>query len=164
MDQKSEIIKSIAVELLEKMGFGDGTEVRLVQEDGVTKIDIVSSEPQFLIGTQGANLLYLKHVLKLIVRKRVEEEQPASPSLGGPILIEVDVNGYREQKIALLKDLAHELAERVVSSGKPLFLKPMPSFDRRIIHVELALREDVVTESVGEEPERRLMIKPAFQP
>src|SRR3989338_3737673 len=154
MDQKNEIIKSIVVELLRKMGFGDDTEVRIAEKDGVIKVDIVSSEPRFLIGTQGANLLYLKHILKLIVRKRIEEEQP--------ILLEVDVNGYREQKIALLKDLARELAERVVSSGKPLFLKPMPSFDRRIIHVELALRGDVKTESIGEEPERRLMIKPAL--
>lgn len=151
MEQKNEIVKNTTIELLTKMGFDD-TEVSTREEEGMVRVDITASEPRFLIGTQGANLLYLKHVIKLIVRRRLEDE---------PILIEVDVNGYREQKIALLKDLAHELAERVISSGKPLFLKPMPSFDRRIIHVELSGRDDVVTESIGEEPERRLVIKPA---
>ena len=59
-----------------------------------------------------------------------------------------------------MKDLAKELADEVALTKKEKVLSPMPSYERRIIHLEISKREDVKTESIGEEPERRIVIKP----
>lgn len=149
MDDTKQLIVTTTSELLSSMGFE--TDISLREVDNRLWVQIETSEPQLLIGREGTNLITLKHVLKLIIRNKA----PESPSF------EVDVNNYRQQKISLLKEVARTLAERVISSGHPLSLKPMSAFERRIIHMELANHGEVVTESIGEEPERRLVIKPA---
>lgn len=148
MDDTKQLIVTTTSELLSSMGFE--TDVSLRELDNRLWVQIETPEPQLLIGREGTNLITLKHVLKLIIRNKASE----------PLSFEVDVNNYRQQKISLLKEVARTLAERVISSGHPLSLKPMSAFERRIIHVELASHGEVVTESIGEEPERRLVIKP----
>jgi len=59
-----------------------------------------------------------------------------------------------------LKKLSKELADEVAKTRKSIMLQPMSSYERRIIHLELAERPDIVTESIGEEPERRVIIRP----
>ncbi|RLC39293.1 MAG: hypothetical protein DRH33_03225, partial [Candidatus Nealsonbacteria bacterium] len=72
----------------------------------------------------------------------------------------LDINQYKKNKIEYLNDLAKSTADEVALSKKEKILPPMPSYERRIIHLTLAEREDVQTESQGEEPERRVVIKP----
>jgi len=56
--------------------------------------------------------------------------------------------------------LAKEIADEVALTKKEKILPPMPAYERRIIHLELAQRPDVTTQSIGQEPERRVVIKP----
>jgi spoIIIJ-associated protein len=72
----------------------------------------------------------------------------------------VDVEDYRGRRERQLHDLALRAAGRVVETGKMLQLEPMPALERRWIHIALREHPDVLTQSVGEEPNRRIVVLP----
>ncbi len=142
-------IKETSKTLLGLMGF-EG-EIRLTEsgEKGILiSIDIQS--PQILIGQRGENLKDLEHILRLILRRKLKEAT----------FINLDISDYKKKRGEFLKELACSIADQVSLSKKSVTLDPMSSYERRIIHLELASREDVTTESLGEEPERRMVISP----
>ncbi len=103
-----------------------------------------------LIGKNGQNLQALEHILRAVVLK----DAPESPALV------VDVNDYKKQKSLQVIDLARQAVTKVRSTRKAEALAPMSPYERRIVHMELASVTDVATESIGQEPHRRIVIKP----
>jgi spoIIIJ-associated protein len=85
-----------------------------------------------------------------MARKKTEE----------PTQIYLDVNEYRKSKESYLKTLANSAADEVVLLKKEKELPPMPPRDRRIVHVVIQERGDLLSESRGEEPERKVVIRP----
>ena len=73
----------------------------------------------------------------------------------------LDINQYRASKEKYLKDLACEIADKIAFEKKDYVLPVMSAFERRVIHTELADRSDIKTESIGQEPNRRVVIRPA---
>ena len=150
-----EKIKKITKEFFEKTTIDVEIEVGRPEEDAVP-IDIKMEEPQLLIGEGGQTLLELQHLLRIILRKQI-------PSLSGEekrFFIDLDIQNYKKKKIDYLKEMARSLADEVSLTKKEKILAPMPAYERRIIHLELAERKDIITESMGEEPERKVVIKP----
>ena len=80
---------------------------------------------------------------------------------GQPNRIMVDVENYRGRREDQLRDVADRAAQRVAQSGKIIQLEAMPAMERRIIHLALAEHTKVRTQSVGVEPNRRVVILPA---
>lgn len=119
-------------------------------EANLLKIGLSSSEAQVLIGQQGKTLSDIQNILAKILRK----------ALGQEIFLDLDINNYKSDKEQRFRDLAQEAADEAVSSGREKALFPMTAFERRIIHTELAKRQDVETESVGEGEERKVVIRP----
>lgn len=76
----------------------------------------------------------------------------------GPVVI--DINNYRREREDLILEIARASARKAVSEKQEVFLPAMNAYERRLVHMELAGRPDVNTESVGEERERRVVIKP----
>ncbi len=152
--EKDDLIKKTTKELLEKMGF-EGVVIETEKQENPPHfiVSIKVDDASRLIGQSGSNLNDLQRILRLLAAKK----DPDAP----PLLL--DVNGYREKREQFLKELSKEIAEQVVRDKKSVMLQPMSSYERRIIHVELAGRSDVVTESIGEEPERRVIIRPYQQ-
>ena len=74
----------------------------------------------------------------------------------------VEMNDYKKQKEAKLKKFANKMANNVIKFRRPIKLEPMSAYERLIIHQELAKRGDVETESIGEEPRRRVVIKKKY--
>ena len=146
------LIKKTTEELLKKMAFKKATvEVKKQKDSPVLIVSVqVEDDPSQLIGQSGSNLNDLQRILRLLIVKK----SPEAP------FILLDINGYREKREAFLKDLSQELADQVIKTKKSVMLQPMSSYERRIIHLELAERSDIVTESIGEEPERRVVIRP----
>ena len=149
-NKKKEKIKKIAEEFFEKMCFEVEFEVGPIEENTVS-LDLKTEEPQILIGEHGLTLAEIQRVLGKILRKGTGEQ----------IFLDLDVNQYKKNKIEYLQDLARSAADEVALTKKEKILSPMSSYERRIIHLELSQREDVKTESIGQEPERRVVIKPA---
>lgn len=144
------LVKTTVEKLLELMGFEGETVVSF--EGGAVHVMVEVNEPELLIGYRGQNLASFKRIAQLMIIKKLP--------IDTPLILDLDVNHYREKANVMLREIARKIAERVVKEKRPLMLKPMSSYERRIIHLELASYADVITESIGEEPERRLVVKP----
>ncbi|MEX2599012.1 MAG: RNA-binding cell elongation regulator Jag/EloR [Dehalococcoidia bacterium] len=119
-------------------------------EDAPAVIDIQGEDAGLIIGHHGETLRAFQFVTNLILSR----EQ------GGPSNVVVDVEQYRERRAVQLRTLAQRMAERAISSGRPVVLEPMPPAERRIVHIALAEHKGVTTESSGEGNQRRVTILP----
>ena len=144
-----EEIKKLIKEFFEKATFDVEIEF-LPLEDLTIPVNLKTDNPQILIGERGQTLVNIQHLLKAIIRRKIPEE----------FYIDLDINGYKKKKIEYLKELARSVADEVSLIKKKKTLPPMPAYERRIIHLELAERGDITTESIGKEPERRVVIRP----
>ena len=113
-------------------------------------VDIRGNDLSVLIGRRSETLSAFQYIASLIVGK--EEQQF--------VQLTVDVEGYRDRREKQLIQMAKRMADQVVKSGRRQTLEPMPSAERRIIHIALRDHPDVKTESTGEEPYRKVMILP----
>jgi spoIIIJ-associated protein len=114
------------------------------------QVDIRGSDLSVLIGRRSETLSAFQYIASLIVGK--EEQQF--------VQLTVDVEGYRDRREKQLVQMAKRMADQVSKSGRRQTLEPMPSAERRIIHIALRDHPDVKTESTGEEPYRKVMILP----
>jgi spoIIIJ-associated protein len=103
-----------------------------------------------LIGRKGERLSALQHLVNLMLSKE----------MGAWTRVLVDVEDYRGRRERQLRELAERAAARVAETGKMLQLEPMPALERRWIHLTLRANPDVVTQSIGEEPHRRVVLVP----
>jgi len=103
-----------------------------------------------LIGRRGETLDALQFLLNLIVGRQVD--------LWTRVI--VDIEGYRLRRKFALINLAKRTAEQVQARNQAIPLEAMPPYERRIIHMTLAEHPDVVTESSGVEPDRRVVVLP----
>jgi spoIIIJ-associated protein len=114
------------------------------------QVDIRGSDLSVLIGRRTETLSAFQYIASLIVGK--EEQQF--------VQLTVDVEGYRDRREKQLVQMAKRMADQVTKSGRRQTLEPMPSAERRIIHIALRDHPAVKTESTGEEPYRKVMILP----
>ncbi len=121
----------------------------LKEEDAVLFIDIKMKEPQILIGERGQTLTEVERVIKIIVNKNIEER----------LFINLDINDYKKRKKDYLISLADEVADEVFFSGTEKSFPPMAAFERRIVHMAIKDREGVISESVGDGEERRIIVR-----
>ena len=105
---------------------------------------------KFLIGKNGQNLKSLEQVLRAMFLKKIPEFAN----------IVVDVNDYKKSRTMEIVDIARQAVTRVRSTQKAEALFPMSAYERRIVHMELASCPDIATESIGAEPNRRIVVKP----
>lgn len=149
------LIKEIVEDLVEKMGFPSQVKIQKVQgeygEEQSIICNIQNEESSFLIGQYGVNLQSLQHIARVIVRKKTEEK----------VNFILDVNSYRQEKSSAVEKLARDTASQVIREKRPVVLRAMSSYERRIIHMELSKNSQVKTESIGEGEERKVVVKPA---
>jgi len=113
-------------------------------------VDIRGNDLSVLIGRRSETLSAFQYIASLIVGK--EEQQF--------VQLTVDVEGYRDRREKQLIQMAKRMADQVAKSGRRQTLEPMPSAERRIIHIALRDHPNVKTESTGEEPYRKVTIIP----
>jgi spoIIIJ-associated protein len=113
-------------------------------------VDIRGNDLSVLIGRRSETLTAFQYVASLIVGKETEQF----------IQLTVDVEGYRDRREKQLIQMANRMADQVAKSGRRQTLEPMPSGERRVIHIALRDHPAVKTESTGEEPYRKVTIVP----
>ncbi len=115
-------------------------------------VDIHSLEQRnLLIGKNGQNLNALEYMARLVFMRQ-------HPTLECNFIIDVD--DYRKSKASYIITVARQTAQRVLHTKRAEALNPMSSYERRLVHMELAAQTHVQTESIGQEPYRRVVIKP----
>ena len=128
---------------------GDESKYTVANEDGKVVVRIDSKDSSHLIGYKGKTIEAIQSTINSILQKQEEEYAK----------VFVEVNDYKSKKEERLKELARRMAKNCVKFGRDVRLEPMSAYERLIIHTELANRTDVTTESYGEEPRRRVVIK-----
>lgn len=116
-------------------------------------VTIEASDPGRLIGFRGETLDSLQLLVNLILSKQLGEDEKFKR-------VVIDVGGWRKNKEADLERRARNWADEVKESGEEIELEPMPSWQRRIVHMIVSEVEGVDSESLGEGRERHLVIKP----
>jgi len=113
-------------------------------------VDIRGKDLSILIGRRSETLGAFQYIASLIVGKETQQF----------VQLVVDVEGYRDRREKQLVQMAKRMADQVSKTGRRQTLEPMPSSERRIIHIALRDHPDVKTESTGEEPYRKVVIMP----
>jgi len=147
-----EIIKETVVELLQKLGFEASVEV--TGEQGTPNIFFcmarVEKDQNFLNGQYGTNLAAVQHLVRVMLRKKIEER----------VNIVVDVNDYFLEKRTVLEKEAEKAAFEALENNISVALRPMLPYERKVVHSFLAKNPNVSTESVGRGEERKVMVSP----
>jgi len=146
-------VKSDAQEILGNLIKYLGLEAKVQASDELEgsplTLNIDGDDLGVLIGRHGQALTSLQYILRLIVAEKFKKWIP----------INIDVAGYKKRRYESLRNLALRLAEQVKTNKRSINLEPMPSDERRIIHLTLTDHPDVVTQSIGLGEERKVVIQ-----
>lgn len=136
--------------ILQAMGIEYQLEVRSLNNETEIYYNIHTNENPLLIGVKGKTLEALQVLVRNLLQTYTKEM----------LVVNVDVGSYRENRKHQLEVLATKTAKEVAKTKVPVRLKPMSSYERRIIHNKLTEWRDVYTESEGEGTDRAIVIKP----
>ncbi len=136
------ILKALNVKyLLEARNINDESEIHYM---------INSDENPLLIGAKGNTLDALQTLVRNVISMYTKDR----------VITSLDIGSYKNNRNQQLEILATKTAKEVAKSGVAVKLRPMNSYERRVIHEKLSDWRDVYTESEGEGAERALVIKP----
>jgi spoIIIJ-associated protein len=135
--------------------FDIGATVSVVVEDDTILVSVDGASIGLLVGPKGATLTAIEELVRTVVQRQTD---------GHGARINVDVGGYRAKRKVALEEFTRSLVDKVLETGRAQALEPMSSGDRKIVHDTAATVDGVVTESEGEDPRRRVIIRPVAAP
>ena len=141
-------LKECLNRIMNLMNINSNLEVRRSEKN--IEIKIFSDQNSLLIGANGRNLESLQNILRQILLKEV----------GSEYRITIDVENYKEKRVSHLEKMVKQIAKEVAKTKVEAKLDKMNSYERRIVHNALSKNKYVYTESIGEEPNRQVVIKP----
>lgn len=121
------------------------------EANGLIVMNLETSKQGMLIGKHGKILNALQYLAQVFLHRVAKEK----------LSVVVNVGNYRQKREEVLTRLAQRTAEKVKETGRPVFLEPMPAFERKMIHSALSKDEYIKTHSEGEDPYRYLVVEPA---
>lgn len=151
-DLQQEFEKRVA-ELIRLLGFSATIQVDILELEERKYFDVkveIADNASELIGYHGRNLDALATILTMMMPKTEERF--------GVLL---DINSYREERKQYIKGETERAIEQAIAENTAIELDPMKPWERRVVHMTTVGRTDIITESVGEEPDRRVVIKPS---
>ena len=151
-DKTKDKLESVLNDIFSITGEKDNIKYTIEKNENQVYLNITGDKVSHLIGYKGKTIEYLQSLINAILQK--EDEEYAK--------VFVEVNDYKKQKEEKLRKLADKMASNVIRFRKPIKLEPMSAYERLIIHRQLADRDDITTESIGEEPRRRVVIKKKY--
>lgn len=140
-------IKETINKILNLMNISANLEVR--RRDNNIEIKIFSEHNSILIGHEGRTLDSFQNIIRQIVSHEIDDKYR----------VMIDIENYRDKKVSNLERTAKRIAREVKLTKVETKLEPMNSYERRIVHNALSKNKYVYTESVGEEPNRCVVIK-----
>lgn len=143
---KTKAALDFVYDVLEKMEID--AELEYSEDDESIRIDIEGENCGIIIGRRGETLDAFQYLASLVANKNSTEYKR----------VILDVEEYREKREEALIRLANKLAERVVANKKNIVLEPMNPYERRIIHSTLQDNGSVRTYSIGDDPNRKVVI------
>jgi spoIIIJ-associated protein len=127
-------------------------EVNVSEEENFVRVNLTTNKDHLFVQPSAEPLLAVQHIVRLMVKNKFPE---------AIIHLSVNIGDFHERQKDALIALAESAMERVKKDGTPVYLPPMSSFERRIVHMHLADNPTISSESIGNEPNRRLVVKSA---
>jgi spoIIIJ-associated protein len=154
-DMDLDLAEDVVRELLARMNVQAQVEAHYAEPDDEhsrvpLQVDIFGKDLSILIGPRAVTLNALQYIAGLVIGKE----------LGKSVPLVIDVEGYRARRAQQVRQLAKRMADQAVKTGRRQSLEPMPAGERRLVHIELRNHAQVTTESIGEEPRRKVTIIP----
>lgn len=141
-------LKDSIKEITNLMNIEANLEVK--RRDKNINITIFSNNNSILIGKNGKTISSFQNIIRQIISKEINDEYK----------IIIDVENYKERKLHTIEKIAKQVAREVAKTKVESKLESMNSYERRAVHNVLANNKYVYTESIGEEPNRCVVIKP----
>jgi spoIIIJ-associated protein len=129
-----------------------GARAKSVIDDDVVVVEVTGDNLGLLVGPKGATLHAIEELVRTVVQRQTD---------GHGVRIHVDVAGYRAKRREALADFTRSLADKVIETGRVQALEPMSASDRKVVHDTAAEIDGVATESEGEDPRRRVVLRPS---
>lgn len=142
--------KEFVSRVLYDMGLENASVSSRINEDGDVEVSVEGEHLGAIIGRHGDVMDALQYLTGLVVNR----------GKGDYVRVILDVEGYREKRAQSLQGLADRMAERVRRTGRAVTLEPMNPYERRIIHSRVQAIEGVITFSVGQGDERKIVVAP----
>ena len=143
---KNSIVQRFMKEIFDTMDLN--VQVDLKEEAKDIYVDLKGDNMGILIGRRGETLDALQYIVNIVVNKDNDDYRK----------VVIDIENYRKKREETLVRLANKVAERVVRLKKSVTLEPMNPYERRIIHSALQQNRKISTYSVGDEPNRKVVI------
>lgn len=140
-------LKELLTKIIKMMNLNPTFEVK--RRGNSISIKIFSDNNSILIGKNGRNIA----ALQLLIR------QILSNNINADVLVNLDVENYKEKRLKQIENLAKKLAREVIKTKVDVTMDSMNSYERRLVHNALSNNKHVYTESTGEEPNRCVVIK-----
>ncbi|MBQ7799493.1 MAG: protein jag [Oscillospiraceae bacterium] len=144
---KVQRVKAFMEEIIKNFPLEE-VEVTVTDDEQALKIELSGENASYLIGRRGDTLNALQYLAGLVANNGEEKYSRVS----------LNINGYREKREKTLEGLANRLGRQVLRSGRSVTLEPMAPYERRIIHATVQKIEGISSSSVGEEPNRKVVI------
>lgn len=130
---------------------GAPASIKVEQQDKQVVFHLDAEKAGVLIGKHGKVLNALQSLAQVLLHRHAKSKMVAI----------VNIGDYRDRREAILKRLAERTAAKVKETNQPVFLEPMPAFERKVIHFYLSQDTWVTTHSEGREPHRYLVVEPS---
>ena len=124
--------------------------IRIVEQVDSVSAEVTGEDLGVFIGKRGQTIDAIEYLASIALYPRPERRKR----------VEIDAEGYKERRRVTIERIAMGKAQEAARRGKPVELEPMTSAERKIVHVALRDRRDVITESKGREPNRSVVITP----
>ena len=145
-EKAEENVKTFMEEMIKELP--ENTTYVIHKDKTSLNIEISNENLGFLIGYRGETLYAFQSILSAIAGKDIDKK----------VRVILDIEGYKAKREKTLEELAEKVAKTVIRTRKPVKLEPMQAYERKIIHSKLQQNDKVQTESIGEEPNRRIVI------
>ena len=145
-EKAKENVKTFMEEIIKELP--ENTTYEIHKDKTGLNIEISNENLGFLIGYRGETLYAFQSILSAIAGKGIDKK----------VRVILDIEGYKAKREKTLEELAEKVAKTVIKTRKPVKLEPMQAYERKIIHSKLQQNDKVQTESIGEEPNRRIVI------
>ncbi|HCC03327.1 MAG TPA: protein jag [Clostridiales bacterium] len=146
LEQAENNVKTFFEAIINKLG--NNINYSLEKKPNGLEINLSGDDAGFLIGYRGETMYAFQAIISTIANKGIDEK----------IRVWLDIEGYKEKREKTLQNLANRIARTVEKTRKSVTLEPMQAYERKIIHSVLQDSKTVKTESIGEEPRRRVVI------
>ena len=146
ISKAEEHVKAFLEELLPQLP--EETTYNIKRDETGLIVELSNKNLGFLIGYRGETLYAFQNILSAIAGREIDKK----------VRVILDIEGYKEKREKTLEELAEKVAKTVIRTRKPIKLEPMQAYERKIIHSKLQQNDKVQTESIGEEPNRRIVI------